>query len=157
MSQKSEQINLEYMVEFEDGLRPRVHVYGVDSEAGEIYGANAYIGISVGAGHRVRKPTEEQREKGIGALTEIGAEFHTTLVKNLLRGELPDSEDWEQKMYEDGREKGINVIKIQSPEHIENVIHRHAELYKRQFYELAERFENLFLGFIGEHSGYGKY
>jgi len=158
MGQKSEQINLEYMVQFEDGFRPRVHVYGIDSEAGEVYEVSAYIGVSVGAGHNVRAPSEEERkEKNTGAVVRMGSKIDTSLIINLFERKLPDTENWEQKMYEDLREGGWNVIKIQNPEHIKPAIHRHEELYVRQFFDLAERFVNLFQGFIGEHPGYGKY
>lgn len=153
MKQKSEQINLEYMVEFEDGLRPRVIVYGIDSKTGETYGAEAHVGVRVGAGYEVRKPIGE----GCGIL-EFNREIFTSCVVNFLpREKFPETEDWEQKRYQDLREYGVNVIKIQSPEHIEHTINRHVELYKQQFNELAKRFANLFQGFIGEHPGYGKY
>lgn len=156
MEQKSEQINLEYMVQFEDGFRPRVHVYGIDSEAGEIYIADAYVGVSVGAGHRVSAPSKNDfEEKSVDAIVDMGAIINTSLVVSKFRAKLPKDKEWEQKENNGLREDGWNVIKIQNPEHIEPVIYRHVELYTRQFGELAGRFENLFQGFIGEHPGLG--
>lgn len=158
MEQRSEQINLEYKVEFEDGLRRRVHVYGIDSEAGEVYGARVYIGVLVGAGTRVRLPSEKEvKERYIGALVNMGAWFDSSWVIHKERRRLPGTKDWEQKECEENREHGWNVIKIQDPEHIKPAIHRHVELYTNQFDELAERFANLFQGFIEEHPGYGKH
>lgn len=158
MEQKSEKINLEYIVGFLDGLRPRVHVYGIDSEAGETYGAQAWIGVSVGAGHHVNIPSEDDfRKRHVGAMVSAEAKIDASLVVLKYRTKLSKVDGWEQKMLEVLRKDGWNGVKIQNPEHIKPAIDRHVELYIRQFHELAERFENLFQGFIGEHPGYGRY
>ena len=158
MEQKSEQINLEYMVKFEDGLRPKVHIYGINSEAGEVYGADARIGVSVGAGYHVVQPSKEDFEnKHTLAMVEMGSKLDTSLVVDEFRGKLPEDENWEQEVYDIFREDGANVIRVQNPNHIRTALDRHAKLYREQFHDLAKRFTNLFQGFIGEHPGFGKY
>lgn len=153
--QKSEQINLEYIVRFENGLRPEVFVYGIDSKAGEIYGADAFIGVTVGAGRSVKAPSKDDLERHVGAIVNLGLKIDTSIVAFGFKKKLSEAkDDLEKRIYELYRENGRNVVKIQSPEHIELAIKRHAELYGEQFKELAERFVNLFQGFIGEHPGY---
>ena len=158
MEQKSEQINLEYMVKFEDGLRPRVHIYGIDSEAGEIYGADTRIGVSVGAGYSVSGPSKEDfKNRHVLAMVNMGPKLNTSLIVAEFRGKLPEVENWEQELYDAHREHGTNVIRVQNPNHVRSALDRHTQLYGEQFHELAERFTNLFQGFIGEHPGFGKY
>jgi len=158
MEQKSEQINLEYMVQFEDGLRPRVYIYGIDSEAGEVYGTEARIGVSVGAGYNLSLPSKEDFEnKNTLAMVRMGPKLNTSLVYEEFRGKLPQTENWEQEMYDAQREDGTNVIKVQNPNHVRSALDRHAQLYGEQFHELAKRFTNLFQGFIGEHPSFGRY
>lgn len=160
MEQKSEQINLEYMVEFEDGLRPKVCVYGIDP-AGRVYGAEARVGVSVGAGYHVSRPREEDfKNRQILAQVDMNSCMDISLISSLtslILRDLSKSKNWEQKMHEEAREYGMNIIKVQNPSDINVAIDRHAQLYSEQFRELAERFTNLFQGFIGEHPGFGQY
>jgi len=159
IQQKSEHIDLEYMARFKGGLRSRVHIYGIDSEAGEIYGAYAYIGVSVGAGYEVSRPIKgQENEKGevLGAILGFGGSTRTSLVVDGLTGKLPEDEDWERKLYKGLKKDGWNVIKVQNREHVKPAIQRHVELYSEQFNELVKRFENVFQRFINEHPDYAK-
>lgn len=145
---RSEQIQLDYVVEFEDGLRPRLHVYGINPETQEIYGADACIGIIVGAGYSIKS-----NEK-VAFSTNLG----TSLTIQKFKAESPEDKGWEQKVHELSREQGINVIRVQNLEHVEPAIDRHTELYAKQFGELAETFSILFSEFVGkQHPSYIKY
>jgi len=158
METTSELIDLEYMVEFEDGLRPRLIVYGIDTEAGEVYEAHAGIGVIVSAGYRVSQTVNDDSEGGIvvGGVG-MGTTLGTSVILDEDRGKLPETEDWELKGNEEHRRDGCNVIKVKNPNHIRPAIDRHVQLYGEQFHELEERFENIFRGFIGDHSGYANY
>ncbi|MBI5803981.1 hypothetical protein HY450_01930 [Candidatus Pacearchaeota archaeon] len=151
MEQNREQIILEYKVTFEDGFRPAVHVYGVDPQAGKVYYGSAGIGVGVGAGNKVSLPSESDRERNVLANIAYASEINCTAVIKRYEGGIPECEDWEEKNNEHFRQKGYNVIKVQSPEHIQPAIERHVELYRKQFEGLARRFEDLFCGFIVEH------
>jgi hypothetical protein len=156
MEQKSEQINLEYMVEFEDGFKPRVHVYGIDSEAGEIYEAYAIIGILVGAGYNTTKSSKGDLEvEHILAYTTMNGMLNTTSIVWEGRRKLPTHENWERESHEKNRKIGVNVIRVQNPSHMQPAIDRHEQLYTEQFRELAKIFGVLFRTFIREHPGYG--
>lgn len=156
MEQKSEQINLEYKVEFEDGLKPMIRVYGINSENKEVYGAEVMIGALVGAGYNVTGASDEDlKNKGLIANVTIGTGLNLSLAVSRLTGNLPEDEDWEQKMYEVARKNRSNVIKVQNPDHVNPAIDRHVELYRKQFHELGNAFLVMFQGFIRKYPGYG--
>ena len=181
MDQKSDQINLEYKVEFEDGLKQRVYVYGIDSEAGKFYGSHALIGILVGADldekslqykHMTAKnaallANEANVKKLI--LTHFSGRYKTTddiekdseisiRLESSIVGlphmtKIPEDKNWEQKMYDAYREQNTNVIKVQSFDHVKPALDRHHGLYVEQVRELAETFSDLFKKFIDKYPG----
>lgn len=157
MKQKSEQISLEYKVEFEDGLRPRVQVYGIDPKTGEIYGTEARIGISVGAGYHLSPPSQEDFEKKTFAMVGFGPKLDTSLVVGEFVVNPQECENPEQRLYAIAKETGTNVIKVQDHNHMRPAIYRRIQLYQKQFHGLADRFTNLFKEFIKEHPAYGQY
>jgi hypothetical protein len=154
---ESEQINLEYIVKFKDGFRPRLKVYGIDSKAGEIYGADIRIGVSVSAGYDIRPPSEEDFKKHILAMVGMGINLDASWIISKFRAKFPENKNWEQEQYEACREEGTNVIRVQNPDHIQSAIDRHVDLYREQFHTLGERFVKLFQRFIRKHPGYEKY
>ena len=127
-----------------------------------IYGlekARGMKGVEVfGAGYSVSGPSKEDfKNRHVLAMVNMGPKLNTSLIVAEFRGKLPEVENWEQELYDAGRESGTNVIRVQNPNHVRSALDRHTQLYGEQFHELAERFINLFQGFIGEHPGFGKY
>ncbi len=153
---KSEQIDLEYMVEFEDGVRPRIQVYGIDYETKEIYGADGGIGVTAKVGFLVQ--ASKGLEEGFPGIVGVEKTLIVSRVTaELTRTKIPETDGWEQKMHEDARKEGVNVIKIKNPEHINSAVDRHTDLYTEQFHELAERYSKVLDGFVAEHPNYIKY
>jgi len=159
MGQKSELINLEYKVKFKDGLRPRVHVYGIDSKAGEIYGANAILSVSVGAGYHLSQLSKDDfKDILVRGKVNLISNLSTHSIIDEYRGDLPKNRNWEKKLYNLFKKGKIsNLIRVQDSSHLKPAIDRHAELYAEQFRELAKIFANQFLDFMEKNPGLGKY
>ncbi|MEK6953300.1 MAG: hypothetical protein AABX29_09900 [Nanoarchaeota archaeon] len=161
MPQKTEEIKLEYMVEFEDGLRPKVHVYGINDE--EIKGALAYFGVVTGAGDMVgiiaREKEVKDGERPSPNRVQVTTGPHILVHETVhhFKSKVPETDGWEQQLYDCSRTMGFNVIKVQDPEHIQPAIDRHREQYQEQFRPLAEKFMELYQDFIKEHPGYGHF
>ncbi len=155
MGQESENIQLEYRVKFEDGVRPKAHIYGIDSEANEVYGADVYFGVSVGAGHHVSNSDKEDSQNRFGVRIGKGVKINVSVTVSEFVGKPKEKEGWEQGMNDKLREEGTNVIKIQNPDHIRPAIDRHLELYSKQFEDLGKTFLDMFDNFMEEHPGIG--
>lgn len=155
MDQKTEQINLEYKVGFEDGLRPKLNVYGISNR--EIRGAIAYFGVIVGAGNRVEavareKEGKKQSPNEVQVVT--GANTQVYEVVHSFKTKVPETDGWEQEVCDRSRTMGFNVIKVQDPKHIQFAINRHREAYGEQFTQLTSKYMELFDSFVKEHPGY---
>ncbi len=142
MKQISEQINLEYKVEFEDGLRPLVQVYGIDYETRNIFGAAAVIRSVVGASLNFNNTIDT------APATVVDVRTYQMVDASL-------EEDSELKLCEMNKMHGANLIKVEKIGHIDYAIRQHVNRYKEQFYELATTFAGQLKGFIREHPGYG--
>jgi hypothetical protein len=153
--EKSGQINLEYVVRFDDGLKPRLLVYGVDSKSREIYGADVSMSVIIGTEGYLGLLSEDKfKAEDNGGVICIRSRRDIRGLTKDFRRKIPDSETWEQRMHEEHKEKGCNVIKIQSPEHVDVVIDMHSDLYLKQFDRLIEESEERFKKFMREHPGY---
>ena len=153
--EKSGQINLEYVVRFDDGLKPRVHVYGIDSKSGEVYGADESMGIIIGTDCYLGTLSEgETKEKNMRGIVCIKLKRQIWGNTKNFRKRIPDLKEWEQRMHDDHKKDGCNVIKIQSPEHVDVAIDIHKGLYLKQFDRLIEESEERFRKFMREHPGY---
>ena len=159
MEKRSEEINLEYMVEFKEGLSPVVKVYALDSDTGRFHITYTGIGVGIGAGYRVEKmEIKKSKEKcpSFSLPVEEDIFYQISESSTRVKAEFSKSkpENWEQDFYEDCRKKGVNCIKVKNPEHIEVAIERHKELYAKQFQVLGMTFKDLFEEFIRKHPIY---
>ena len=144
---KTEQIDLEYMVSFPNGLRPNLFVYGIDDEAKEVYSASVHFGVVVGAGTFVNN--------GFEGKVRIDMTPRNHITQLIFDECCYDQEFDESKHLAECREKGWNAVKVKSSEHLTTAVDRYRELYLDQFKELSDKFLKIFQEFMAEHPGYG--
>lgn len=141
-----EKIDLDYIVSFEDGFRPLVKIYGIDSQTGVLYGANAYFGVEVKVGY-----IPNVRDGLIGFEGNVGMTVNQqiSLSQALVREE--EKNTFEEKLIELAKERGENIIKINSPDHIGLAAHRHRELYEDQFKSIVVELAKCYGKFAEAH------
>jgi len=118
--EKSKQIKLEYKVEFEDGLKKVVCIYGIDSENKKVHSVLAFISVDNGANDHIKSVDES---------VKIGPKFIPIGISNSI-DDL--TENWEQEIYEKYRKSGWNLVKVQNPEDVEPAIYQHLESYGKE-------------------------
>ena len=142
--EKSEQINLEYKVAFDDGLKNRAVFYSIDSD-GNFHIADVFYGISVEAGFDL-----QVRERG--CLLNKFDGYNIDIMND--RGMAKGNSDLEKEILEQAKTERANVIKVQNASHIPTAIKKYASEYQEQFDELKNAFSKEFGEFIESHPGY---
>lgn len=142
----SELIGLEYVVKFDDGLKPTFCVYGIDSQTKNVYGAHAYLGIQIGTGFR---PVVTDGEFILDRVVLMG-------VKAVVQEfeVVPKGDNHEEVVKQKCQEQKINLIRVKNREHIKPAISRHAELYTDQFKTFGLEIAKSFDAFMEQHQGY---
>lgn len=158
MKQTSEQQkDLNYVVDFEDGLSPRLAVYGIDPE-GNVYGVKVYFGTSIQVGNEVKTaPRTAERKRRVG-VRSTGSDLKTSFFENEMRLKSHElNPDWEEDMKKHLKEEGVNVVRVQNPDQIPVVIKRYRESYEQQFAELSEQLKALYDDFVTRYEIIGRY
>ena len=117
MTQK-QSIDLRYVVEFPKSLSSRVGVYGLDSKRREVYGATAFMGISIEVGDQVEPHVAGGRKDQVQVKSYSRVKA-TTVTGEQFRMPLSElHENWEELINEGARRLNANSIKVGSPDHV---------------------------------------
>ncbi len=145
----SEIIGLEYVVNFDDGLKPRLYVYGISPETGEVYGADVCIGIEIQTGFKPFLTGEKRGVQGfIAVATPMIVEQFVGFPKEEYRN------NYEEEMKQKSLRERTNLIRIKNREHVTPAIDRHVSLYAEQFRTFADETAQSFETFMRQHEGY---
>lgn len=146
---RTEQIPLEYRVEFDDGVRPRLLVYGIDAAVGKLYGEDVTFAASVNVGRKVQTGSlSDAIESGV---VQHSIEGVISISGVCTRFEMLLGDESEQHLVTSVREDGYNCIKVEKPEDINAAVDRHLERYKAQFEPLVEQLLKAYEAFVAEY------
>jgi hypothetical protein len=144
----SETIDYEYVVRFNDGLKPHVVVYGTNQE-GKVFGMDVITGFVISNGYA---PFEEEGFEGLDPVIRLATPF---ITRPFSLKEGVTIESLEGKMKTDCFERKTNLIKVKNLSHMETVIGRHVQQYAQQFEEIARSIGDRVYQFVlKEHPEY---
>jgi len=149
---KEEQKNLEYMVEFEEGIRANVIIYGINHESGELYGADVNLRLQTKSGNSdVKIEVDNQITESV-KYNDYGVKISCVVHK--YKAPIPEGKNWEQEMHKEVKNQGWNCIRVQDPEHVRTAIDRHIELYLDPLNNLVNGFLDMFKETVKNHPNY---
>ena len=138
-----EQINFEYKVSFDKGLRPVICVYGVDTVAKKFYGSEAYIGVYLTTGNEISLQPKKSGQDLVPVISRVDGLRTISSINDFL-DDIPKKKNWESAMERDYRKNGRNLVKVQRPQEVLFVLDRHTKLYTAQFEVLKDRLSEQF-------------
>ena len=140
-----------YVVEFPEGLSSRVGVYGLDSGRREVYGATAFMGISIEVGDQV-EPHSSGRRTDTVAVKSYARVKATTVMGDRFNQDLSGfRKNWEELINEAARRQNANSIRVESRQDVDVAIERHRQAYEKQFEKLAGQLQDGFNALIEDH------
>ncbi len=142
-----EQINFEYKVSFDDGLRPHAIVYSVDEPAGEVHSLEGYIGAKILIGDEVQ-PGPSGLEGGLKTQVYRGAGLEITENRIESLREMPSEKNWESDLENSYRERRVNLIKADDKKHLHTILDMHIKSYGEQFEGIKLALGEIFLQFV---------
>jgi Ribonuclease G/E len=135
-----EKIDLQYLVKFDDGLKPELIVLAIDELKKKLYADQIYFAVT----NRVGLDLNDKCYADIKG-------YHTKAHPFAAIEE--DSSDLD-KLLQDARNNEVCVVKVDSVEHFKVAVDHYANLYTYQFEELLKEQFDLFLKCVKEHPGY---
>lgn len=143
MAQKTGNLNIEYLVTFDDGFKPGLRVYCRDeSNEKKVIIEDSTFEVKFAAETIVGNPRYP-----LGFRSEVG------IKSKGLEGEI-GNDKWEDELIEICKKHKWNLARVSSVKDFEVASKRHGDLYKSQFDDLSRRFRDLAVEFITANPGY---
>ncbi|MDP3734720.1 MAG: hypothetical protein Q8R37_05820 [Nanoarchaeota archaeon] len=140
--------NLEYKVLFDDGLRPNVFVYGIDSAEGTMYYTRAFIAVKIGVSYQAKTSAGKKNKK---IVLTVAPDCGFATICQVFKEMIPEKENWEQGLYSLLENDQFNVIKVYSTQQMRLALDIHGQDYFETYHGLAKTFVAQFEQFISEN------
>lgn len=145
--QEGEPISIDYKVKFVDGLKPEVCIYAIDAEKMMFHDLHGSIHVTIRGVEYSINPSSLAR-MDVRGLNNTPLRVDSLAIIDAaevydIQGE--DIDRYEAKTCEELEELGLNVIKVQKPEHREKALRMHETLYRLQIEEMFKKSMETFI------------